>query len=407
MTITNRVAVQLPLKRSNVLDIAPQYRELRSEAPLTRVLTPTGDPAWVVTAYKEAREVFGDSARFGFYTHPDPENASSLSDAAVHSKPMEGDDFERDIARLRTLMVPSFAPKRLKLLSGWIQQLTDVCLDEMAAAHDRSADGVVNFHNLVGFRLPVLVICALLGVPDDDRDYVIDLSDRMGSTADGADAMAAMAELNEYGSRLLADKRQNRGEDVFSDLLAAQDADANLFSDTDLTRYAMGLVFPGHETTVARMDFGVLYLLTDPSRRDWLTADVERRLDRTIEEILRMTSAHNMGLMRYALEDVEIGGVTVGRGDLVIISEAAANRDPSVFDDPDEFNPDRMPNSHIAFGHGPHYCIGQNLARTELRIVLTSLLRRFPQVRLAVDVGELEILNDRTGGGVGNVPVTW
>jgi cytochrome P450 len=406
MTCTESPAVQLPLKRSGVLDISPQYASLRSEAPLTRVLTPTGDPAWIVTAYKEAREVFGDSARFAFYTHPDPENASSLSDAAVHSKPIEGDDFERDMARLRKLMVPSFAPKRLKLLSGWIQQLTDGCLDEMAAAHERSSDGVVNFHELVGFRLPVLVICALLGVPDADRDYVIELSDRMGTIGDGADAMAAMAELNEYGTRLLADKRENRGEDVFSDLLSAQETD-NLFSDADLTRYAMGMVFPGHETTVARMDFGVLFLLSDTSRRDWLMADVDGRLDKTIEEILRMTSAHNLGLMRYAVEDVEIGGVTVGRGDLVIISEAAANRDPAVFDNPDEFNPERTPNSHIAFGHGPHYCIGQNLARTELRIVLRSLLSRFPQVRLAVDVSELEILSDRTGGGVGNVPVTW
>ncbi|MDT5366153.1 MAG: hypothetical protein QOC62_584, partial [Mycobacterium sp.] len=271
MTCTESPAVQLPLKRSGVLDISPQYASLRSEAPLTRVLTPTGDPAWIVTAYKEAREVFGDSARFAYYTHPDPENASSLSDAAVHSKPIEGDDFERDMARLRKLMVPSFAPKRLKLLSGWIQELTDGCLDDMAAAHERSSDGVVNFHDLVGFRLPVLVICALLGVPDADRDYVIELSDRMGTIGDGADAMAAMAELNEYGTRLLADKRENRGEDVFSDLLSAQETD-NLFSDADLTRYAMGMVFPGHETTVARMDFGVLFLLSDTSRRDWLMA---------------------------------------------------------------------------------------------------------------------------------------
>ena len=120
-----------------------------------------------------------------------------------------------------------------------------------------------------------------------------------------------------------------------------------------------------------------------------------------------MTSAHNMGLMRYALEDVEIGGQTIRRGDLVIISEAAANRDPKVFDHPDVFNPERTPNSHIAFGHGPHYCIGQNLARTELRIVFASLFRRFPGIRLAADVSELKILNDRTGGGVGNVPVTW
>jgi cytochrome P450 len=407
MTRAAPTAVQLPLKRSNVLDISPRYRELRSEAPLTRVITPTGDPAWIVTAYKEAREVFADSARFGFYTHVDPDSASSLSDAAVHSKPLGGHDFEQDVARLRKLMVPSFTPKRLRLLSGWIQELTDGCCDLMEAAHDQNPEEPVNFHDLVGFRLPVLVICALLGVPDKDRDYVIGLSDRMGSTLDAADAMAAMAELEEYGTRLLESKRDSRAEDVFSDMLAAQDANPNLFTNYDLAHYAMSLVFPGHETTVARMDFGVLYLLSEPRGRDWLMADIEGRLDKTVEEILRMTSAHNMGLMRYALTDVEIGGVTVRRGDLVIISEGAANRDPSAFDNPDEFNPERVPNNHIAFGHGPHFCIGQNLARLELRIVFASLFRRFPALRLAIDVHDLKILDDRTGGGVGNVPVTW
>src|SRR5262249_16713718 len=129
-------AVQLPLKRSNVLDIAPRYRALRSEAPLTRVLTPSGQPAWVVTAYREAREVFADSARFGFYADADPEQDSSTSDSAVHSKPMGDIDFERDtarqlreyerhMARLRKLMVPWLAPKRLTQLSGRIQELTD------------------------------------------------------------------------------------------------------------------------------------------------------------------------------------------------------------------------------------------------------------------------------------------
>jgi pentalenolactone synthase len=316
-------------------------------------------------------------------------------------------DYERHMARLRTLMVPFFTPKRLKLLSGRIQELTGGCLDEMAAAHDRNPSQAANFHDLVGFRLPGLVICALIGVPDDDRDYVIGLSDRMGSTVDGAHAMAAITELGEYAARLLAAKRHVRGEDVVSYLLAAQQADPNLLSDSDLKHYGMGLVSPGHQTTMARMDFGVLYLLSEPSRRDWLMADVDARLDKTIEEILRMTSPHHMGLTRYALEDVEIGGVAVGRGDLVIISEAAANRDPSVFDDPDVFNPDRTPNSHIAFGHGPHSCIGQNLARMELRIVFRSLFQRFPGIRLAVDVNELEILKNRFGGGVGDVPVTW
>lgn len=331
---------------------------------------------------------------------------------------MDGNDFERDmakrlndyelqIAKLRKLVLPWFAPKRLKLLSGQIQELTDGCLDEMAAAHGENPSGFVDFHELVGFRLPGLVICALLGVPDEDRGYVIRLSSRMGSTGDTTDAMAAIAELRRYAASLLAVKRPARGEDVFSYLLAAQEADPNLYSDSDLRFYVTGLVSPGHETMAARMDFGVLYLLSEPSRRDWLIADVDGRLDKTVEEILRMTSPHHTGRPRFALEDVEIGGVTVCRGDLLIVSEGAANRDPAVFDDPDVFNSDRTPNNHIAFGHGPHYCIGQNLARTELRIVFRSLFQRIPRIRLAVDVNELEILNNRIDGGVAAVPVTW
>ena len=418
MTGIDRPAVQLPLQRPNVLDIAPQYRALRSEAPLTRVLTPAGQPAWLVTAYQEAREIFADSARFGCYAPPDPELASSASDAVAQSKPMGGNDFERDIAKLnednerhivklRKLVLPWFAPKRLKFLSDRIQELTDGCFDEMAAAHDRNPNRAMNFHDLVGFRLPGLVICDLLGVPDEDRDHVIGLSRRMGSTVDPAGGMTAIAELRKYAAHLLAIKRHARGEDIASYLLAAQEADPNTVSDSDLRYYVMGLVSPGHETMVARMDFGVLYLLSEPGRRDWLMADVDARLDKTIEEILRMTSPHHTGRPRFALEDLEIGGVTVGRGDLLIISEGAANRDPSVFDDPDVFNPDRTPNGHIAFGHGARNCIGQNLARTELRIVFRSLFQRFPDIRLAVDVNELEILDNRVDGGVADVSVTW
>ncbi len=332
MTGTDRPAVQLPLRRCNVLDIAPQYQALRSQAPLTRVLTPTGRPAWLVTAYKEAREIFADPARFGTYAHPDPENATS--------QPLGGNDFERDmarrledserqVARLRKLILPWFAPKRLKVVSGRIQELTDSCLDAMAAAHERNPGQAVNFHGLVGFRLPGLVICALLGVPDEDRDYVIGLSDRMGSTADPADGMTAIAELRKYAARLFALKRHTRGDDIVSHLLAAQESDPGPFSDSDLRYFAMGLVSPGHETMVARIDFGVLYLLSEPSRRDWLMADIDARLDTTIEEILRMTSHHHTGRPRFAREDVEIGGVTIGRGDLVIVSEGAANRDPA------------------------------------------------------------------------------
>ena len=135
--------------------------------------------------------------------------------------------------------------------------------------------------------------------------------------------------------------------------------------------------------------------------------DPDARIDATVEEILRMTSAHNTGLLRWALEDVELGGVVIKRGELVIISESAANRDPKVFPEPERFDAtrDRAPN--LAFGHGPHVCLGQSLARTELRIAFPSLFRRFPDIRLACDPGQLHIRGDRTGGGVDSVPVTW
>jgi cytochrome P450 len=214
-------------------------------------------------------------------------------------------------------------------------------------------------------------------------------------------------ELREYMRGLIAAKRANPGHDVISDMVAAEMDDPTFFAGRPIEAYAAGLVFPGHETTVARLDFGVLWLLSDPSRKDWLMADPDSRIDTTVEEILRMTSAHNLGLLRWALEDVDIGGVTVRRGELVIISESAANRDPAVFPDPDRFDPARHNAPHVAFGHGPHVCLGQSLARTELRIAFPSLFRRFPDIRLAGDLGTLQIRADRTGGGVDDVPVTW
>jgi cytochrome P450 len=397
---------RLPFERPDALHTSPMYSELRQQGPVVRVTTPTGDPAWLVVAYDEARQAFADR-RLGYFVHHEPEKASTVSDAAVHSAPMGGEAFDRDMARLRRLLVPQFTPKRMRLLNDWIQELTDRCLDDMQAANDTQPGRPVNYHDHLGWRLPVLVIGAMLGVPDEDRDRVMDLSDRMGDLHGGESAKAASGELRDYMRDLIATKRQNPGHDVISDMIAAEEEDPTFFEDRPIEYYAAGLVFPGHETTVARLDFGVLYLLAEPAHRDWLMADPEARIDRTVEEILRMTSAHNLGLLRWALEDVELGGVNVKRGELIIISESAANRDPNVFPDPEQFDAGRVAVPHLAFGHGPHVCLGQSLARTELRIAIPSLFRRFPAIRLAADLQELQIRGDRTGGGVDTVAVTW
>jgi cytochrome P450 len=401
-------AYPMPFPRKGVLKISPLYSELRKQAPVVPVTTPAGDPAWIVMAFREAKQAFSDK-RFGYFTHPDPKNAPRLSDAALHSAPMGGLDFEFEVARLRKVLAPGFTPRRLKLLAEWIQELTDGCFDEMQAEHDRNPGKPVNFHDMVGFGLPVKVIGALLGFPQKDAPYVIGLSHRMGGVYNSTDALAAAGELQDYMKRHIEAKRRtgDLGPDVFSDLIRAEQQDPSFFSTFPLEYYAAGLVFPGHETTVVRMDFGVMYLLTNPHRRDWLMADPEERIDQTVEEVLRLTSATSHGLMRYALEDIEMGGFTIRRGDLVIISESAANRDPAMYDRPEEFDPTRKTLNHLAFGHGSHICLGQSLARLELRTMFLSLFRRFPDVRLAVNPDALEIDNAHIGGGVHHVPLIW
>jgi cytochrome P450 len=399
---------KMPFSRpDDVLHISPLYAQLRREVgPIAPVLSFAGDPAWLVTGYEEARIAFSDR-RFGYFVHDDPENAPRASDSIMHGRPFGDSTFEEEAFRLRRLLAPSFTPKRLKLLAGWIQELIDQCLDEMEAAHDANPGEPVDFHEYVGWRLPVLVIGALLGVPDDKRDGVMALSDRMGNIADEPDAFAAMAELQDYMAGLIDEKRRNPGPDVISDLVAAHDADPDLFQNRTIEAYAAALVFPGHETTVARMDFGLLYLLNDLKWRDWLAADPEGHAGAVVEEVTRLTSAHNLGLLRWPVEDIDIAGVHLSKGDLVIISEAAANRDPKIWENPEEFDPSRPQVNHVAFGHGGHVCLGQSLARAELRAVFPSLVSRFPNIHLGEDIHNLSISNDRTGGGVDRVLVDW
>jgi cytochrome P450 len=400
-------APQLPFPRADVLHISPLYAELRRQrGPIAKVTTSVGDPAWLVTGYEEARIAFSDR-RFGYFIHDDPEHAPRAQASIIHGRPFGGSAIEEDMIRARRLLAPSFTPKRLKLLQSWIQELTDRCLDDMQAAHDANPGQPVDYHALVGWRLPVLVIGALLGVPDEDRDRVMALSERMGDMVDEMDAIAAMGELEAYMATLIEAKRVDPGPDVISDLVAAYDADPDFFQHQTIEHYAAGLVFPGHETTVARMDVGLLYALDEPKWKDWLMEDPENRIDAFVEEVTRLTAAHNLGLLRWAVEDIDLAGVHIEKGDLVIISESASDRDPSIWDDPERFDPTRQTATNVAFGHGGHVCLGQSLARTELKIVFPSLFGRFPDLRLAGDVADLEIRYDRTGGGVDRVEVTW
>ncbi|WIX99293.1 cytochrome P450 [Amycolatopsis mongoliensis] len=394
---------RLPFERPSVLEIAPLFEVLRRQGPVVEVTTPAGDPAWLVTGFEEVRAVFTDP-RFG-RSHPAPEEASALSDAAILSRPQGDHETEHaEHARMRKMLVPAFSANRIRRLAGHVQELADGCFAAMERA--RSGDEPVDLHEHLSFPLPVLVICELLGVPYEDRDTFRVLSERMGRMDIGSGADAALDEFAAYMGRLAAAKRRDPGQDVVSDMVRAQ-AEAPAFTDDDLARLAAGLLFAGHETTSNRIDLGVLYLLTDLTRRDALAADPEERTHGVVEEILRLSAPGGLGVLRYAHDDVDLGGVKVARGDAVVLALAAANRDASVFPAAGEFDPERKPNSHVSFAYGGWFCIGASLARTELRVVFGSLFRRFPGLRLAVPVEELTVRTNRVTGGVDRVPVLW
>jgi cytochrome P450 len=294
----------------------------------------------------------------------------------------------------------------MRALGDRIAELTAQCLDDMAAARAEHPEEPVDLTEFLAFPLPVLVICELLGVPYADRGNFRDLSGRISMFDGGADAQQAMGEFRAYMLELARAKRADPQPDVISDLVAAQ-VDDPTFTDDDLARLAAGLLFAGHETTSTRIALGTLFLLTDTARRDRFTADPEAQVAATVEEILRLSATAGTGLLRYAHEDIEVGGVRIARGDAVLISSDAANRDETAFPDPEQFDPERSPNVHLAFGTGSHVCIGANLARIELRTVFPALFARFPQLKLAVGLEEIQVRANRVAGGVDAVPVTW
>jgi cytochrome P450 len=405
MTNIANPALRLPFERPNALAAPPLFEQLRREGPLVRVLTPAGDPAWLVTTFDAAREVFRDH-RFG-RSHPAPEQAARISDAALLDGPTgDYETEEREHKRMRRILAPAFSAPRMRRLGDRIRELTLDCLDDMQAAHDARPGEPVDLQELLALPLPVLVICELLGVPYADRAQFRDFSERISAYDGGADAQLAMAEFHAYMARLVAVKRTAPAPDVISDVIAAQAEDPT-FTDEQLIRLSTGLLFAGHETTSNRISMGVLFLLSDPSRRARFVADPDGQVESTVEEILRLSSSGGTGMVRYAHEDVEIAGVPIARGEAVLVAIDSANRDSAVFTAPEEFDPGRQPNVHVAFGYGAHVCLGANLARTELRTVFPLLFGRFPTLRLAVHLDDIEMRSNRVAGGVASVPVRW
>jgi len=283
----------------------------------------------------------------------------------------------------------------MRALRPRVDELTAGLLTDLAG-HGPPAD----LHQMLALPLPIQVICELLGVPYADRDQFRGWSEAVGDVRDRARSEHGLGELFGYGRQLVARKREQPGDDVISRLCADD------LGDDEIAMLSMGLLFAGHETTVAAIGMGALCLLANPGQQQALVDD-PGQITSAVEEMLRAPGRGGGGIPRYARTDLQIGEVTVRAGELVLLDLRAANHDPAVFPSPDRFDVTRPGPAHASFGHGAHYCLGAPLARIELQAVFGQLLARFPKMRLAVPVEQLRVRSGALTGGLTELPVQW
>ncbi|MGQ0577022.1 MAG: cytochrome P450 [Pseudonocardia sp.] len=376
-------------------------------ASVRRTTTPAGDPAWLVSDYETVRTLLADP-RLG-RSHPDPGAASRYSESVIFGRPQPASPTEAaEHARMRRLLAPWFSARRMELLRPRVQELVDGVLDDLAAAGPPA-----DLHENVSFPLPALVICEILGVPFADRDDFRRWSDEAADMTDQARSLGGLGALWQYMTGLVAAKLDQPGDDVLSALFAAHRADPDGFGLTDVAKLGAGLLFAGHETTVAAIDTAVVLLSTHPEQRDALCHD-PGRVPRAVEEILRFAlpigprdDGRSTGLARWTSADLAVDGVPIPAGDLVLLGLQQANDDERLVGDRPGFDITRHPNPHLTFGHGPRFCVGAPLARLELQVLLAALVVRFPALTLAVPVEELRPRTELLTGGLRELPVSW
>ncbi|MEV5927267.1 cytochrome P450 family protein [Streptomyces cellulosae] len=349
---------------------------LRAEGPVHRVHVPRSGDAWLVVTREAVRTALTDPRLRNDIRH----SAGWESDGghAVGRNMLQSDPPHH--TRLRRTVAGHFTPGRTAALRPRIEAVARDLLDGMPQA------GPADLVGAYALPLPVTVICDLLGVPAGDRDDFHAWSNELVTPTDAETAASSAAALTGYLTDLIARKARTPDDTLLADLAAPDAADAP--APEELLGMAFLLLVAGHETTVNLISATVLSLLTHPEQLALLRADPELT-GAAVEESLRLDSPVHAGAFRFAAEPLELAGTRVAAGDAVLVSLAAASRDPLAFPDPDRFDLTRRPQGHLGFGHGVHHCLGAPLARTEAAVALRLLLERHPRLALDADPDSL------------------
>ncbi|MFI5944051.1 cytochrome P450 [Streptomyces uncialis] len=375
----------------------PEGLTALSDEPMRRMRYADGHVGRLVTGHAAARAILADprfSSRYELLHLPEPMEGMP---GQIPPAPI-GDIIGLDApehTRYRRLLTGRFTVRRMRQLTERVERFTKECLDAMEEAGP-TADLVEAFAQPV----PALVICELLGVPYSDRErFQSQVATLFDQTADAGAKGDAHTALLQYLGELVLAKRAEPTDDLLSDLTTSD------LTDEELAGIGGLLLAAGLDTTANMLALGTFALLSNPDQLDALRADPGLAAQ-TVEELLRYLSVADP-LLRSALEDVEVDGTLIKAGETVTVSVQAVNRDPRRFPDPDRLDIHRKATGHLAFGHGVHQCLGQQLARVEMAVAFPALLARFPTLRLAVPPREVPLRERSNIYGVVSLPVTW
>ncbi|MBT2388396.1 cytochrome P450 [Streptomyces sp. ISL-1] len=380
----------------------PQYAAMVKNGVTQVTLANTGLRVWTVTGHESVRRILTDPrasasrkhANFPFYFVAPPQARTETSFIGY-------DPPEHTISRQKA--AAAFTYQRVQKLRGRIQELVDEHVDRLLALPPP-----VDFHRLFSLSLPTTVICDMLGIPQNDHDFIIEHSNNMfGILSTPEQRVAAIVEVNAYVEKLVELKETEPGEDLISTIIAEYRKSDEDYTRRDLVNMVRMLMNGGHETTGSMLSFGTACLLDNPEQLAELLADPETMIGPATEELLRVVTIGDIGVPRVALEDIEIDGTVIPAGDGILCLLLTANRDPEVFPEPEKLILRRGSRKQVGFGHGAHHCIGAELARLEMQIAWTTLFRRIPTLRLAKPLADIPRKEGAIVYGVRELPVTW